>query len=1111
MVTIKRLTAFVLTLIMITSVLPLNVFAATPSQTTEKATEITEKSAVLWGYLSKDGGNKFSEYGFFYGTTSDPSIKKTVHRKTSKETTAISEGNRYSYALKGLKEGTTYYYCCYVKTTTGDVYKGAVGSFKTVTTIDPEVETLSVSEISATSAILNGKAVKNGGNILKEYGFYCGTSKNPTKRYVKGTNEGKYTAIETPKEFEYPLNGLKANTTYYYYAYVKTEKGKTVKGDVKSFTTSALTSESAKVNSIKASNSNPYILGQTTFTIKTNQSAVNGIIVYAGDYELDRVYEYSKSGSELSYKLKWKFTTEGSKLITVYPLDKNGYYIKDGKLTTTITVKSKGTCGSPSIQTQDGIQVTAGDSLNVTWKKPATPKSGIVYNVYFDDVIMSGYDQTSATSVEIPKEMLTIGSHRITVYAIASQYAQSEPSSILIKVQDSSLPETPQVNPDDWSVGSTQEPLPGDYSYVLPDNHIHDYEYSSTGIGSHHVFCNNPGCDTPQYEEGCTYDSNGKCVYCGGTKQEKLSDEDPFGGYGNPFGDEKPGSNPPNEVCAHKYSQVSKSEISRKYINKSEAYHDISIKYKYTFKCSICGDEKTEYSWDNKYCISHVNAISVLENGGEYKICSSCGYSSFNLKAETQNKAIWVDNSINKISVYRAVDKNGNPTKKYNEYIEKTDNISIYGKKGNCLLIGYTATVGSDLGEYKFRFIEDNGYVLEDNDENRLKLNLIPEAYHFYNLRPEIIKLRLDMPYYWEAFGEEYIKDKYSKYWSDVNILISSVVEDILNLNAYNDKWLIKEAIKQWLLNEINSNADQDDLSELIDILVNTTELIESISKNNKIAGSTKTTEEIAEKTTKKISEILKEYAKEFNKEFNDSKVMKDIIGGSVDFDDFCDIMSAVGVTKKTVEELTEAVYLHIVFNKYRYELQVLANNSSDIFKECLDEVFKELDESIASALAKGTLNVIESEVFDMIGDRVWEMTPVEVQVGKAIFEFVYSTFGIGDYAIQVKQAQRNVMNVFYNSKNDLVNNIDAFFRNPSNSNYWKLIDKFLAYKYTVEYCSYTIYALNEAEANTINPFTIIKNKIARGLSYDAIEEISGMKSEDQKRLNDILISMGFN
>ena len=96
-----------------------------PSVRTLEAGSVTEESAVLSGEVSGiSGSSSDCRYGFFYGTSSVPSVG-------GQEIRVGSNGDgRYTYSLSGLKDNTTYYYCAYLSVD-GQYTYGDVRSFTT--------------------------------------------------------------------------------------------------------------------------------------------------------------------------------------------------------------------------------------------------------------------------------------------------------------------------------------------------------------------------------------------------------------------------------------------------------------------------------------------------------------------------------------------------------------------------------------------------------------------------------------------------------------------------------------------------------------------------------------------------------------------------------------------------------------------------------------------------------------------------------------------------------------------------------------------------------------------------------------------------------------------
>ena len=92
----------------------------------------------------------------------------------------------------------------------------------------PIVQTLSATEITSSSASINGNVVSAGGASVTERGFVYGTnSSNLTQNVQSGSGTGNFMAN---------LTGLTSGTTYYYKAYATNSAG-TAYGELMSFTT----------------------------------------------------------------------------------------------------------------------------------------------------------------------------------------------------------------------------------------------------------------------------------------------------------------------------------------------------------------------------------------------------------------------------------------------------------------------------------------------------------------------------------------------------------------------------------------------------------------------------------------------------------------------------------------------------------------------------------------------------------------------------------------------------------------------------------------------------------------------------------------------------------
>lgn len=102
----------------------------------------------------------------------------------------------------------------------------------------PVVSTNPASDITGSTAKLNGTINTNGGTTITEKGFYWSStnqtpSDNDNIKVVNGTNE----------TYSYSLTGLDPKTTYYYRAYAKNSQGTGIAENVESFVTTEIPSE----------------------------------------------------------------------------------------------------------------------------------------------------------------------------------------------------------------------------------------------------------------------------------------------------------------------------------------------------------------------------------------------------------------------------------------------------------------------------------------------------------------------------------------------------------------------------------------------------------------------------------------------------------------------------------------------------------------------------------------------------------------------------------------------------------------------------------------------------------------------------------------------------
>jgi hypothetical protein len=192
---------------------------------TSTVTNIHANSAEFGGNIITPGLPPYTERGFVWATSQEP----TITNSTGKQTAEINSNTAFSIHAVNLASSTIYHVCAYAQNSHGISY-GNVISFSTEG-ISSEVITSSVSDIGISSAVLHGNITVEGSPTYSEKGFCYGINSNPTiadnKKIVAAQGTGAYL---------YNLSGLEYQTTYYVKAYV-IQNGTVLYGNVVSFKT----------------------------------------------------------------------------------------------------------------------------------------------------------------------------------------------------------------------------------------------------------------------------------------------------------------------------------------------------------------------------------------------------------------------------------------------------------------------------------------------------------------------------------------------------------------------------------------------------------------------------------------------------------------------------------------------------------------------------------------------------------------------------------------------------------------------------------------------------------------------------------------------------------
>lgn len=156
---------------------------------------------------------------------------------------------------------------------------------------DPEVTTRSATDISDDSAVLRGRIKSDGGDNITKYGFEWGASKS-------NLNHSKwfYDDIEEGDSFEYEIDGLSADKTYYYWAYAKNSEGDDY-GSLEKFTTD-------EDDDDEYDDAIPLVMTRAASAITNTGATLNGEIEDVGDSDIEEYGFYYGTTTACSTKIK---------------------------------------------------------------------------------------------------------------------------------------------------------------------------------------------------------------------------------------------------------------------------------------------------------------------------------------------------------------------------------------------------------------------------------------------------------------------------------------------------------------------------------------------------------------------------------------------------------------------------------------------------------------------------------------------------------------------------------------------------------------------------------------------------------------------------------------
>ena len=216
--------------------------------TTSNTSNLTINSVTSGGNITNGGSADITARGVCWSTSQNPAV-------SGSHTSDGTGTGSFTSNITGLTPGTKYYLRAYATNSVGTAYGNEL-SITTTALVAPTLTTITITEVSLTSAKSGGTILSDGGDPISAKGVCWSTSANPTVDSSKSSDgAGNATFVSA-------LTGLTSGDTYYYRAYATNSVG-TGYGNEFSFTTTC-TAATATTNAATG--------------LSTNAATLNGII-----------------------------------------------------------------------------------------------------------------------------------------------------------------------------------------------------------------------------------------------------------------------------------------------------------------------------------------------------------------------------------------------------------------------------------------------------------------------------------------------------------------------------------------------------------------------------------------------------------------------------------------------------------------------------------------------------------------------------------------------------------------------------------------------------------------------------------------------------------------
>ncbi|MCX6301008.1 MAG: DUF1566 domain-containing protein [Bacteroidia bacterium] len=182
-----------------------------------EANDISYTFVKLKGEITDAGSQPLDDHGILISIDQNPRIENaTVKSLGSRSTKGI-----FTVDVTGLTKNTTYYFRAYVTIDGNNTNADKICSFTTKDTQSPTVYAGNVTDITMTTASLNGEVTSDGGETTTKRGLCWSSAANPTiSNCIDTTINGSGKGIFTGK-----MTALNAGLQYFVRTYATNSKG----------------------------------------------------------------------------------------------------------------------------------------------------------------------------------------------------------------------------------------------------------------------------------------------------------------------------------------------------------------------------------------------------------------------------------------------------------------------------------------------------------------------------------------------------------------------------------------------------------------------------------------------------------------------------------------------------------------------------------------------------------------------------------------------------------------------------------------------------------------------------------------------------------------------